>query len=306
MQNNVARAVRRLRRVGARLLHGAAPGAVPQQLGLDAIAGLDCGELENLSRELASPMYLGDHVGLCRILGRYKLYLDTRDIALAAHVLLDGYWESWITQFVARRVQRGWTAIDVGANVGYYSLLLADLVGPEGHVFAVEPNPALTPLLRRSVALNGFAQRTTVCEVAAGSPDDRFTRLMIPDRSPGQSALVADPDLAMPDCINLEVPIATLDSLVGPGRRVDFIKLDAEGSEQRIVAGMAGILETHRPEMLLEFNPGRYDQPAAFLAYLADLYGSLRQIDIAGKAVPIAAEQVLATETEWMLFLGPR
>lgn len=278
---------------------------MPQLLGLEAIAGLDGAELENMSRELASPMYLGDHVGLCRILGRYKLYLDTRDVALAAHVLLDGYWELWITQFVARRVRRGWTAIDVGANVGYFSLLLADLVGPDGHVFAVEPNPAITPLLRRSVALNGFAERTTLCEVAAGSADDRFTRLMVPDRSPGQSALVSDPALAMPGCTNLEVPVATLDSLVG-GRRVDFIKLDAEGSEQRIIAGMAAMLDTHRPELLLEFNPGRYDQPAAFLADLVKLYGSLRQIDITGMAVPVTAEQVLATETEWMLFLGSR
>lgn len=306
MRNRISRVARRLRGVGARWLHQRAPDEVPRLIGLDAIAGLSRWELEDISRELASPAYLGDHIGLCRVLARYKLYVDTRDIALAPHVLLDGFWESWITQFVARRVRPGWTAFDVGANYGYFSLLLADLVGPQGHVFSVEPNPAVTPLLRRSVALNGFAGRTTICEVAAGSSDESFSTLLVPDTSPGQAAMISDSAAVWENCISVPVRNATLDSLIAPGQRVDFLKIDAEASEERIIAGMSAILETSRPDILLEFNPGRYDRPAAFLDRLVDLYGSIGQIDGSGRAVAITPEEVLRTDTEWMLFLGDR
>ena len=304
MRNRVSHAVRRLRGMGARWPHQADAGEEPRLIGLDAIAGLSRSQLEDVSRELASPAYLGDHVAISRILARYKIYVDTRDATLAPHVLLDGYWESWITQFVARRVQPGWTVFDVGANYGYYSLLLADLVGSAGHVFAVEPNPAICPLLRRSVALNGFAERTTICEIAAGSADDRFTTLLVPASSPGEATVAHDWIRDPEHCTRVEVAHATLDDLIPPGQRVHFLKIDAEASEERIVAGMAGILETSRPDMLLEFHPGRYSQPRIFLAYLVELYGSLRQIDGDGYPVPVSPEQVLSTQTEWMLFLA--
>jgi FkbM family methyltransferase len=275
-------------------------------IGLDAISGLSRLELETVSRELACPAYIGDHVGICRVLAKYKIYVDTRDVALAPHVLLDGFWESWITQFVARRVRPGWTAIDVGANCGYFTLLMADLVGPHGHVIAVEPNPAMTPLLRRSVALNGFAERTTICEVAAGAADDGFTTLIVPDRSPGQSAMVSDASAPWDNCTKVAVPTATLDGLVSPGQRVDFIKIDAEGSEERILNGMNAMVEAYKPDLLLEFHPGRYRQPETFLCYLFELYGSLCEINGDGKPVAVEPERVLSEQTEWMLFLGAR
>src|SRR5436853_284660 len=78
-----------------------------------------------------------------RVLGSCKMYLDTRDTGFGSHVSLDGYWEPWITVFVARQLRPGMVAIDVGANYGYYSLLFAALVGDTGHVYAIEPNPEI-------------------------------------------------------------------------------------------------------------------------------------------------------------------
>src|SRR3954453_12660410 len=161
----------RLRRVARALLRPGAslPTYTSRMLHLHDIGTLHRAALEDACRRDASPVYLGDHIGLCRILGRYKLHIDSRDGGFGANVMLDGYWELWLTQFMARSVARGAIVVDVGANYGYYSLLLADLVGPAGHVYAIEPNPAAATLLRRSVALNGFDARTTICEVAAGA-----------------------------------------------------------------------------------------------------------------------------------------
>ena len=90
--------------------------------------------LENRCRALTNPVYLGDHTALCRVLGFYKMYLDTTDTGFASHLLLDGFWEMWLTVFFARQVKPGMTVIDVGANYGYYTLLFGALVGPEGRV----------------------------------------------------------------------------------------------------------------------------------------------------------------------------
>ena len=56
------------------------------------------------------------------------MYIDTADVGFGAHLLLDGFWESWLTEFIARRVQAGMRFADVGANHGYYTVLAADLL----------------------------------------------------------------------------------------------------------------------------------------------------------------------------------
>jgi FkbM family methyltransferase len=273
-------------------------------LGLNEIGLLARAELEEASRAAASPVYLGDNVALCRILGRYKFYVDTRDITFGAHVLLDGFWEPWITRFMARKVRPGWVVADVGANFGYYSLLLADLVGPEGRVHSVEPNPAAVELLRRSVMLNGFSGRTTVHALAAGESDGGSAKLWVPARNPGGAAL-AYPAGVPSDCERLDVGVSSLDALLASEQSVDFVKIDAEGSEQRIFAGMGRLLERFRPAVLLEFHPAWYADPSEFLCRLGSLYGSLRHIDYDGEAVPIAPETLISEPTERLLFLEP-
>src|SRR5690348_3038064 len=141
------------------------------RLDIDEFAYRSKRALEALCRARAQPVHLGGNEGLCRILGRYKLFVDTRDQGFCANLLLDGYWEMGLTMHIARTVRPDMTAIDVGANFGYYTMLFAALVGPRGHVYAIEPAPATAGLLRRSVQLNGFQVNTTVVEAAAGASD---------------------------------------------------------------------------------------------------------------------------------------
>ncbi|MEA3016834.1 MAG: hypothetical protein QOI38_1556 [Sphingomonadales bacterium] len=273
-------------------------------LGLADLAAMRRERLEQACRLAANPVYLGGHLALCRILGRYKLYLSTLDDGFAANVLLDGYWESWLTRFIARTVRPGSVAIDVGANYGYYSLLLADLVGPDGHLYAIEPNPAAADLLRRSIILNGFAARATVCEAAAGANDGAAATLVVPEHEPKNASLAADPAPAAG--ARHEVIVRRLDALVRADRRIGFIKVDAEGGEEAIFAGMARILEVQRPPMVLEFNAARYPDPDAFLQQLLAAYGTVRHVDHDGRAVAVAPHRVLTEQfgEDWLLFFG--
>src|SRR5918912_920802 len=84
---------------------------------------------------------------LCRVLGRYKMYVDLRDTGFVPHLMFEGYWEYWITDFMWRNLGPGQVALDVGANHGYYTVLMSDLVGAQGMVRAFEPNPRLVELL---------------------------------------------------------------------------------------------------------------------------------------------------------------
>ena len=273
-------------------------------LELDDLARLPRDVLEQACRSAASPVYLGKQTALCRILGRYKLFVSTLDDGFSANVLLDGYWESWLTRFMARNVTRGGIAIDVGANYGYYSLLLADLVGPEGHLHAVEPNPMAASLLERSILLNGFAGRTTIHGLAVGAENGGTASLAIPEREPKNAAILADPGGWAGE--RHEVRIERLDSLVPSDRRIDFIKVDAEGAEEAIVAGMEGIFAVQRPPMVLEYNAARYADPDAFLQHLLRIYGSLRHVDYDGKAVAVEPRRVLSERfgEDWLLYFG--
>src|SRR5882672_5557832 len=104
--------------------------------------------LERAIRRRVQTAYLGDGLVLARILGRHKIFLRSSDRGFACHVMLDGFWEMWLTQFLAHRVKPGMTVIDVGANFGYYTLLLGDAVGEAGRVIAAEPNPDAASLLQ--------------------------------------------------------------------------------------------------------------------------------------------------------------
>ncbi len=245
-------------------------------------------------RALTQFAYLGDATGLCRVLGRYKLFVDTRDAGLFPHLALDGYWEMWVTELLARHLRSGMVAVDVGANVGYFTMLMADLVGPAGHVHAFEPNPAALRHLRRSVPANGFADRVTLYGDPLGEQAGQRVLLDVPPGYPGGAAIVPAPDEATDGVLTtrrLDGYPAVLDA--------DIVKIDAEGAEQAIWRGMAGIFARGRAmTVLLEFVPSRYVDPAGFLGEIAAAGFALNRVSAAQDLAPIAPAQILAAPRE--------
>lgn len=238
-------------------------------------------------RALCRSIYLGDGVAVCRVLGRYRMFVDTNDIGLSTLLLLDGFWEIWVTEAMLSLVRPGMTAIDVGANLGYFTMLLGDLVGDEGRTIAVEPNPALASLLRRSISINGYAARTTLHECALGDRPGN-AGLIIPAGEP-KNAYLAPVGVAG----GVNVPVRRLDAIEG-ALDADFIKIDVEGAEEAVWRGMAGILDRGRPlTIVLEFTPGRYADPARFLDEILASGFELRIIDHEAGIIPISRSAVL-------------
>ena len=268
------------------------------------ISDLSRGRLERRCEMLAQPVYLGDHTGLCRVLGRYKMFLDTRDHGFACHVLLDGFWEIWLTQFIARYVKPGMRVADIGANYGYYSLLLGDLIGPQGALHCVEPNPAAAAMLRMSLAQNGFSERTTVHELALGA-DDGEASLCVPRGEPKNAHVLPSGHISDMGPLH-KISVRSFDALLAGEPGLDFVKIDVEGSEEGIIAGMETLIRKFHPAMVLEFNVGRYRDPASFLSKLGTLYSNIRYVDYDGNAAPIDSDALLTTHVneDWLLFLS--
>ena len=250
---------------------------------------------EAVIRQLCANAYLGDQRSLCRVLGRYKMIVDSTDVGLSSHLLLDGYWEMWLTELLAKLIIPGMTVVDIGANLGYFTLLMADLVGSEGRVYAFEPNTDLAERMRQSISINGFENTTTVYEQALADAEGDVL-LVVPANEPKNGHLLPADHPAGVDSVTETRPMRTrrLDSY-SEVLTADLIKIDADTSELAIWQGMTAILKTSRPlTIVLEFARVRYADPGAFIdRILADGF-TLAEITLEGGVLPTSREAVLA------------
>ncbi len=241
--------------------------------------------------------YLGDGLVLARVLGGPKMLMRADDRGFARHVMLDGYWESWLTVFCARVLQPGMIAFDVGANLGYYTLLFANRVGPAGRVIAIEPNPETFELLTETVGFNGYGSMTSLICAAAAARSGDVAELFVPLGEP-KNATIAFRANNRPSELTASVPTISVDELAKSLDRVDFVKIDVEGAEQQVLDGMAATIERYKPTIVLEFNASRYRAPGAILDSLVSVYGKIGEITVEGVSQPIGRDEILSERTE--------
>ncbi|MCZ0733718.1 FkbM family methyltransferase [Phreatobacter sp. AB_2022a] len=274
---------------------------------ISSIPGLPRADGENEIRTRCEAQYLGGGELLGRCLGRFKIFLDARDLGFAPHILADGYWEYWITQFVASKIARGSVVLDVGANFGYYTLLISELVGPVGKCLAFEPNPAVAAKLRKTIEVNGFAGRARVLDVALGKNPGGETSFFIPHHEPKNGMVLGgEPHDAEGLGTVISVPQTNLDTACRDLTRLDFVKIDAEGAEADIIEGMTDVIAHFRPSILLEFNAARAYDGRALAERLRDVYGRLDCVDFDGQLKPVTIERLMHENhgQDWMLYFA--
>lgn len=158
--------------------------------------------------------------------------------------------EPFTAELFARAVREGDTVIDGGSYLGFYALLAARRVGPEGTVLAFEPNPELFEAMRRNVRENGFDDRVIPLPVGIGAGRGR-SPFYIGEGDGSKSSLFEPKRLR-------DVTVAesmSLDEGLG-ARPVDLVKLDIEGGEIDALRGMRETLtESPDPTLIVECNP---------------------------------------------------
>lgn len=153
-----------------------------------------------------------------------------------------------------RTVTAGMTTYDVGANLGLYTMPLAERVGPSGAVYAFEFNPVCVQMLQASVRGAGH-RNCSIIPLALGDRDGHLEATI----NFGSTALGITSLSAFfarkPGC-QLTVPCLRLDTVIDrlSLRPPAFIKIDVEGAEATVIAGMSGTLGRHRPSLLIELH----------------------------------------------------
>jgi FkbM family methyltransferase len=200
--------------------------------------------------------YLGDHTALTELEGM-MIYVDTRSTDVAPHLLLRGMWEPEATGLFQRLIRPGDTVLDLGANLGVYTLLAARAVGPTGRVHGFEPNRRYAGLIARSLSVNGYAGHAQVHPVAVGETAGMAALRFFWDwGGGGHLALGAEGPAEGQE--SQPCPVVALDEMFDdPDFRVQLLKIDIEGAEARALRGMWRLLE-RSPEarLMFEFAPG--------------------------------------------------
>ena len=179
----------------------------------------------------------------------FSIYVQEDDTSVGQHVKRGAY-EPHVTGVFRERLRPGMHVLDIGANIGYFTMLSASLVGPSGSVIAIEPNPSSAKLLEASRRANGF-DNVVVAQVAAG----RELGLLVLHGSYGNVMTSAAPDDAAALLSSTTVPTLKVDDLVGHDTKIDFLKIDVEGAEYNALLGASELIKRCHPTIVSEFSP---------------------------------------------------
>jgi FkbM family methyltransferase len=203
----------------------------------------------------------------------FRAHLDPADHAIGYALARSGSYEPGVTATVRALLKPGATFVDVGANIGWFSLLAASLVGPEGRVVAIEPNPGNVSLLELSAADNGYAN-IEAFTVALGEGPGAVA--LETDGSNGRVIPITGPP-GQPVRASYVVGAEALDDVLARAgvHRVDVMKMDVEGAEPLVLRGARRVLAESRPVLITEFHPVALDSSpwGSARGYLAQLRG---------------------------------
>ena len=205
------------------------------------------------SREFASRGLVHAEAGEVRCVDSpagFRIHVRPTDIAVGEAVFHGGLHEPNVTAVFERRLRPRMRVIDIGANVGWFTLLAASRVGPTGQVIAVEPDRGNAALLEASRRINGF-ENVLLLPVAAG----RVSGAVAIFRAYSNAA-TAPLDTVDPLASEI-VPAIRLDDVIdAAGGPIGLVKADVEGAEPIALAGLERVLRRDRPTIVCEFAPG--------------------------------------------------
>lgn len=210
---------------------------------------------------------------------------NTQDL-IQQYIYYFGIWEPPLTGLIQKALKPGDTFIDVGANIGYFSLLASKMVGEKGHVVALEASPRNYISLKKNLEINS-ARNVRALNVAISGKRGVLPVYNSADRDRGKSTLLDARDHQLEEHVEALALAEVLDTQEVTGAR--FIKVDVEGAEVEVVQGMLPILRNTRPDLeimisihydeLLDqgLDPGAILNPmveSGFIPYVVENYYS--------------------------------
>lgn len=225
--------------------------------------------------------------------GKFKLMVPVNDPAVGKWILINQGHESHVTKQFEKLLQPGMAMLDIGANIGWFTMLAAALVGPTGYVMAIEPSAENMKLLEASRRLNQFDQITPV----QGGADYKTGLSSI--FNVGTSGVTAD----LLNDTNWILSAQTtacfrVDDIFPKDRKLDLIKIDIDGAEHRAMTGCVELIRRHQPTIITEFCPKALQarsncSPEEYLQMFIDLGYKLSVIELDGKTRGTNKEEIM-------------
>ena len=191
-----------------------------------------------------------------------KMYVNAAEGGIVPMLLKDGVMEKYETELFKKMVKEGMVVVDIGANIGYYSLIGAKLVGKNGIVYAFEPEPSNYELLCKNAEVNGYANVVPVQKAVSNQRGVaklwvNKACLVVSSFSENNVLAFSKGNVLEKDSF-VEVETITLDGFFEDtvkNNRVDIIKIDTQGAEGLIVDGAEKILKSNNLKIVTEFWP---------------------------------------------------
>lgn len=227
----------------------------------------------------------------CVMVQGHRMWLDDKDtLELAVHEV----YEPVETTLLKKLLQPGQTFVDVGANIGYYTLLAARIVGPKGKVYAFEPDLTNFTLLKKNITANGYTNVVAVNQALSSKTGK--AKLYLSPSNRGDHRIYDSHD-GRP---SVEIQAASLDGYFKKlDKKVHFIKMDVQGAEAAALAGMKGLIRKNRGlKLVTEFSPGALKafgaDPKKYLKDLQALGFRFLEISEKNKSVkPVTPAQLM-------------
>ena len=168
-------------------------------------------------------------------------------------VSVKGVWEEAETQFVKETIEEGEIVLDVGAHIGYFTLLFSKLVGNKGKVFAFEASPQNFTLLKKNVKINDYQNVELINK--AVSDKTGITKLFLSELNSGDNRIFDDGQ----NPTSVDVNEIALDDFFKDSKfqnQISFVKMDIQGAEGKAINGMKNLLKkNNKIKLITEFWP---------------------------------------------------
>lgn len=214
-----------------------------------------------------------------KVFGKFTFYYLPSDKYIGQRIKLEKY-EPYETKIILRQAKKGDVVLDIGANIGYYTILLANKVGKRGRVYAFEPDKKSFGILTKNIKANGL-KNVTAINVAVGRKNE--TKILYKsEKNLGDHKLYDSFQFSKSNFLKEEVKIIKLDGFI-KNQTVQLIKIDTQGWEPEVIGGARKIIERDKPIMFLEYSPASYEQAKLdkneMVEFLRNIYSNIWWID---------------------------
>lgn len=236
--------------------------------------------MNDYKREIVNYAYLGNNRAVAVTDYGCRILIDTRN-KQHLKIISHGVYEKAVGWAINKYLKPGEVFVDVGANIGFFTLMACKIVGPKGKVYALEPNPVIYEMMDTSVFANSFGKRCHTQNIAAFNGNGTM-ELTWDSAGHGGGRLVTH-DKVILDENKTTVKLEKLDEiLAGNDRPISVMKIDTEGSEPYILEGASQII-AQNPNCIIiaEWSP-RFVKSRGydFDKYVDYLFATFESIEI--------------------------